>query len=155
MQIETHNRRVAETPALQTQTGPVSAALAQQRQKALARWDNEGGAGPDGPQSQSGSGNGDNAAVPMTNTELVQLRIRVIALENLLIAVLAEGSGRQIELAVEMAKHISPRPGFTRHPLTIQAASHMLSLVERSGYLKSPQAAPEFAKQQLPTGGSG
>jgi hypothetical protein len=29
---------------------PASAARAQQRRKALARWDEEGGAGPDGPQ---------------------------------------------------------------------------------------------------------
>jgi hypothetical protein len=29
---------------------PASAARAEQRRKALARWDEEGGAGPDGPQ---------------------------------------------------------------------------------------------------------
>ena len=56
-----------------------------QRQCALARWDNEGGAGPDGPATVSS----DNARTPvpeLTNAELVTLRIRVIALENLMIS---------------------------------------------------------------------
>ncbi len=91
----------------------------------------------------------------MTNAELVQLRVRVIALENLLIAVLAEGSGRQIERAMEMAQHISPRPGFTRHPLTIQAARHMLSLVERSSQPTAPGNMSTSAEPQQPTGESG
>ena len=56
-----------------------------QRQKALSRWDNEGGARPvEAP-----------ADVPeLTNAELVHLRIRVIALENLIITLLSEGSDR-------------------------------------------------------------
>jgi hypothetical protein len=72
-------------------------------------------------------------AIPeLTNAELVQLRIRVIALENLVIALLAEGSDRQLAVACEMATYISPRPGFTHHPLTIQAATHMVELVDRA-----------------------
>jgi hypothetical protein len=31
-----------------------------------------------------------------------------------------------------MAVHISPRPGFTRHRLTLHAADEMLSLVDRA-----------------------
>jgi hypothetical protein len=72
----------------------------------------------------------------LTNAELVQLRIRVIALENLVIALLAEASDRQLELAREMAAYISPRPGFTQHPLTIHAAAHMVDLVERAGQFR-------------------
>ncbi len=49
----------------------------------------------------------------------------MIALENLMTAVLAEGSDRQLQVARKMAESISPRPGFTQHPLTIQAAGHM------------------------------
>ena len=45
---------------------------------------------------------------------------------------LAEGSDRQLQVAREMASYISPRPGFTHHPLTTQAAAHMVDLVERS-----------------------
>jgi hypothetical protein len=52
-----------------------------QRQRALARWDNDGGAGPDGPAAVSSDN--ERAPVPeLTNAELVTLRIRVIALKN-------------------------------------------------------------------------
>lgn len=96
------------------------------RRRALSRWENEGGAIASG-------ADGMHADVPdMTNAELVQLRIRVIALENLMIAVLAEGSDQRLQVAREMADYISPRPGFTQHPLTIQAADHMTDLVNRA-----------------------
>ena len=62
----------------------------------------------------------------------VALHVRVIALENLLISLLATASDQQLELAREMAGYISPRPGFTHHPLTIPAAAHMIDLIERS-----------------------
>ncbi|WP_460124223.1 hypothetical protein [Pseudomonas sp. S2_C03] len=68
----------------------------------------------------------------LTNAELVHLRVRVIALENLVIALLAEGSERQRAIAREMADFISPRSGFTQHPLTIHAADHMTHSVERA-----------------------
>lgn len=73
----------------------------------------------------------------MTNAELVHLHIRVIALENMLIAVLAEGSDRQLQVAREMAGYISPRPGFTHHPLTVQAADHMTDLVNRAFHFRT------------------
>ena len=101
-------------------------------QRALSRWDNEGGA--------LASAHGTHAEVPdMTNAELVQLRIRVIALKNLIIAVLAEGSDQQLQVAREMADYISPRPGFTHHPLTIRAADHMTDLVGRAVHFRSAQ----------------
>jgi hypothetical protein len=110
----------------------------QLRQKALSRWDNEGGASRQGSQDGSISGKPDLADVPqLTNAELVQLRVRVIALENLVIALLAEARDRQIALAREMAAYVSPRPGFTHHPLTIHAAAHMIDLVERAGQFRS------------------
>jgi hypothetical protein len=84
-----------------------------QYQKALSAWDNEGGARLDEVHAK---------IADLTNAELVHLRIRVIALENLIITLLAEGPDRQLEVAREMATYISPRAGFTRHPLTIQAA---------------------------------
>lgn len=103
-----------------------------QRQRALSVWDNEGGAGPDGPALAPAS---DKEYVPgpeMSDADLVALRIRIIALENLVIALLATAPDRQLELAREMAGYISPKPGFTRHPLTTHAADHMIDLVERS-----------------------
>ena len=104
-----------------------------QRQKALSRWDNEGGAEPRRPQEALISGEVQSEIPELTNAELVQLRIRVIALENLIIALLAEASDRQLDLAREMAAYISPRPGFTQHLLTIHAAAQMIDLVDRAG----------------------
>ncbi len=75
-----------------------------------------------------------------TQTELAQLRVRVVALENLVIALLAQAPEPQLRLAREMAVHISPRPGFTRHRLTLHAADEMLSLVGRARRFRS--AAP-------------
>jgi hypothetical protein len=99
---------------------------AEQRRRALSRWDNEGGAIPP-PRSELADD------IPeLTNTELVQLRIRMIALENLVIALLAEGSDHQLAVAREMAAYIAPRPGLTPHPLTIHAAAHMVELVDRA-----------------------
>lgn len=104
----------------------------QSLERALARWENEGGT--------SCSGHGGNAildeelseASPSTNTELSLLHIRVIALEGLVTALLVEASDRQINLAREMAAYISPRLGSTQHPLTIRAATQMIDLLERA-----------------------
>lgn len=107
-----------------------------QRQQALSRWDNEGGAGAGYTVAPAT----DKEQIPtpeMSNAELVALRVRVIALENLVISLLATASDQQLELAREMAGYISPRPGFTPHPLTIHAAAHMVDLVERSTRFRS------------------
>lgn len=102
-----------------------------QRERALSRWENEGGA--DEPLARAL-----RAAAPvMTNTELAHLHIRVIALENILLAVLSEGSERQIQVAHDMADMISPRQGATSHPLTIQAAKHMTDLIGRAKHFQS------------------
>jgi hypothetical protein len=111
---------------------PDSIDTSRQRQMALSRWDNEGGAGPGHPQEGLTSGEVQSDVPELTNAELVQLRIRVIALENLVIALLAEAPDRQLDLAREMAAYISPRPGFTQHPLTIHAATQMTDLVDRA-----------------------
>lgn len=58
---------------------------------------------------------GPNDDPPITSAELAQLRVRVIALENLVITLLVETSERQLILAREMAAYISPRPGATHH----------------------------------------
>ena len=104
------------------------------RHRALSRWDDEGGACADVADE------GPKDVPDMTNAELVLLRVRVIALENLLIAVLAEGSDRQRKTALEMAEVISPREGFTQHPLTIRAAQHMSDLVERANRVRTAQS---------------
>lgn len=107
-----------------------------QRQRALSTWDNEGGAGPEGPATGSALDTERTAIPDLTNAELVTLRIRVIALENLMIALLATASDDQLRLAREMAGYISPPPGFTQHPLTIYAAAHIVDLVERANHFR-------------------
>ncbi len=109
------------------------------RQQALSRWDNEGGAIPALEELHAGT----PSVPPLTNAELVQLQVRVIALENLVIALLAEASDAQRELVRDMATYISPRLGFTRHPLTLHAATQMLHLMDRARHfseLDGPQA---------------
>lgn len=108
------------------------------RQRALSRWDNEGGAGPEGPATDSALDIAQNEIPDLTNAELVTLRVRVIALENLIISLLATASDDQLKAAREMAVYISPRPGFTQHPLTIHAAAHMIDLVQRAGQFRTP-----------------
>ena len=106
-----------------------------QRSRALSRWENEGGAVC---QPREASDDEELASAPLlTNTEVLQLRIRVIALENLMIALLARAPAEQLELVRELAAYISPRPGFTLHPMTIRAANEMLCLLERSGQFRS------------------
>jgi hypothetical protein len=80
---------------------------------------------------------------PLTDTELLHLRVRVIALENLVIALLGHGSDRQLEVAREMATFISPRPGFTPHPMTVQAAVHMVDLVDRARHFRGGSTASD------------
>ena len=80
---------------------------------------------------------------PLKNAELVHLQIRVIALKYLLNLLLAGSSTSQQDLAREMADYISPRPGFTPHHLTLQAAAWMLNLVERAGRLNTLDFAEE------------
>jgi hypothetical protein len=113
---------------------------AEQRQKALGGWDDEGGAGPCGPLAAVRS-LGDDLPLPeMGKAEMLALHIRVIALENLLIALLATASDEQRQVARRMASFIAPRVGATPHPLTTLASAHMIALLERAGRF---EAKPE------------
>lgn len=108
---------------------------------ALARWDNEGGApaGADPGQCPVAvSGAAADAGTAPSGAELAHLRMRVIALENLMLAVLAAGPGRQLGTVRKMAAYISPRAGYTAHPLTLKAAAQMVRLVNRSAGFRRP-----------------
>ncbi len=107
-----------------------------QHQRALSHWENEGGACLRQSGTAATGGKRHSAEPPLANAELLQLRIRVIALENLMIAVLAASPDRRLERARELACHISPRPGFTPHRLTIRAAAQMVHLIERAGFFR-------------------
>ncbi|MEP7312917.1 MAG: hypothetical protein ABI859_10055 [Pseudomonadota bacterium] len=102
------------------------------RQLALSRWENEGGATSDRTRSVLNLGEVTAATPVLTNAELVQLRIRMIALEALVTVLLTEATDRQLERVREMAVFISPRPDATQHSLTIRAAAQMVHLVERA-----------------------
>ena len=73
--------------------------------------------------------------VALTLIEQEQLHVRVIALENLVIALLATATDQQLECARDMAAYIAPRPGATPHPLTLHASSQMLSMIDRATHL--------------------
>ena len=102
---------------------------ADKQPEALTRWDDEGGAEPEGAQLTAPDR---PCAPPPTSQEWAEMRTRVIALENLVIALLATASDAQRALARKMAVYITPRPGFTNHRLTIHAAHRMTDLIGRA-----------------------
>lgn len=100
--------------------------------RAIGRWENEGGAFTGLHQHRTPTVAGEIGDAAGGN-----LRVRLIALENLVVALLAGGPESQSELVREMAAYISPRPGATPHRLTVEAARNMLALLERAAHYKS------------------
>lgn len=96
--------------------------------RALSRWTNEGGAVEPSLANL--------VHPPMSQTELTQLRIRTIALENVVIALLEAAPDEQRATVREMADAIAPRSGSTPHPLTESAALHMNHLVDRAEHFR-------------------
>lgn len=116
---------------------------AKQRQRALAGWENEGGAGPCGPLETLRSLGTGHALPKMGKAEMLALHIRVIALENLVIALLASANEARREDARNMASYIAPRAGATPHPITTLASAHMIDLIERAGrFDDAPEVSP-------------
>jgi hypothetical protein len=72
----------------------------------------------------------------MGDVELQTLHVRVIALESLVVSLLASASDRQLNQAKRMAAYISPRSGATQHQLTVQAATHVADLIKRATPLR-------------------
>jgi hypothetical protein len=121
-----------------------------QRERSLSRWENDGGAGPDSSEVKLKRLEQRLPSRKMGDAEMLALRIRIIALENLVIALLVEASDREIELAEEAAAFISPRAGSRQHPLTICAANHMIDLVQRAARFRSHHAAERCAQAERP-----
>ena len=107
---------------------------------ALARWENEGGVTDSGQRGPGDLMTLASQLPALTPAEWDQLRLRVIAIENLLITMLARSSDRDRELARAMAHYISPRPGFTRHHLTLGADSQIERLVDRAVHFQGALA---------------
>jgi len=101
---------------------------AEHRPELLSTWDDDS-------LAQAPSASYPTSIPELTNTELVQLRIRVIALENLMISMLSKASDQEFERAEELASYIRPRPGSRPHPLTISAADHMTDILNRARHL--------------------
>lgn len=118
--------------AVLTDAGLDASDRAKWPQRALSRWENEGGAGTAGLQESSRLDACHPGTRSLTNTELLHLRGRVIALENLVVTLLAHAATPQLDLAREMATYISPRTGSIQHPLTVRAAAQMIRIVERA-----------------------
>ncbi len=101
-------------------------------ERAVARWENEGGAKDDG----------DPNPLPATivgalgDAEAVNIRVRLIALENIVVALLASGTQDGPKLVREMAQYISPRSEAMPHRLTIEAARHMRAIAERAEHCR-------------------
>lgn len=116
---------------------------------AIARWENEGG-------NTAGLHPHDRGSVvgAIGDVEDGNLRVRLIALENIIVALLAGAPDSQSALVREMADFISPRPGVTPHRLTIEAARNMVALVERAALYKAleEEKANEPAKLTSPSG---
>ncbi len=79
----------------------------------------------------------------LTNTELVQLQLRVIALENLVTALLSAASDEAADRARSIAACISPRPGSTPHHLTLGATAQMTHLLDRAEVLRERPACKD------------
>lgn len=74
---------------------------------------------------------------PVTSAEWDHLRFRVVALENLLIALMSDGSSPRLDRMREMARHVAPRRGCTEHPVSQFAAAQIVHLVERARHVKN------------------
>lgn len=80
----------------------------------------------------AGVDGGQQSLPAVSDAELAQLHVRVIALEGLLAALLVDASDAQIGRVRAMAAYISPRPGNTAHPLTERASGQMEVVLERA-----------------------
>ena len=74
---------------------------AQAETTALSRWESEGGSSIERPGARPNAEQLDRS--PLTKAELMQTRVRVIALEKLMIALLVKAAAPQLVVAREMA----------------------------------------------------
>ena len=99
------------------------------RASALARWDNEGGAlshpAPVAPPLVE-------VANHLSDQDLVCLRSRVIALENIVVAMLASASADQRAVVHDMALFVRPPLDAVQDRLTMHAADLMDHLADRA-----------------------
>ena len=105
--------------------------------RAIGRWENEGGSVCAWHREIPAEGNPATVAGEIGDAEAANIRVRLIAIENIIVALLANAPHDRLELIREMADFISPRPGMTPHRLTIEAARNMLAIVERAEHYRT------------------
>lgn len=106
--------------------------------QALSQWDGEGGSDhvtgrfvPPACTCRPESVN------PYATAEYTHLRGRLVALERLVMALLAQRSDGELRLARLAAADVLSRPGFTKHPVPLQAHRQIVHLLARSRHLRS------------------
>lgn len=104
--------------------------------RALSRWEDEGGALSCGPQEALAAECEKWDIPPLSDAEIIQLRIRMIALENVALGLLSMASDEQLAAVEQLAAFISPRAGATQHPLTLHAATQMEYFVGRARHFR-------------------
>src|SRR3546814_17475659 len=114
--------------------------------RAIGRWENHGGSSAGLHQQQM-----QTVAGEIGDAEASNLRARLIALENLVVALLAGAPDGQSVLVREMAAYISPRPGATPHRLTVEAARNIPAPLERAAHYKSLHAPADPRTPQIET----
>jgi len=70
------------------------------------------------------------------NAQLEHLGVRTIAVESLLITMLAQATEQHLELCREVADFVSARPGSAQRPGMIDAADQMVHLLRRAQRLR-------------------
>ena len=126
-----------------TEMGKTSGCAAMQA-SAIGRCENEGGPDHASPHSETAS----TVAGEIGDAEEGNIRVRLIALENIVVALLAGASQTQHEAIGDIVRYILPREGKTRHRLTIEAARNMVALVERADQFKKRAEAVRPASSQ-------
>jgi hypothetical protein len=115
--------------------------------RVIGRWENEGGAVTSWEHEAQPEFERATVVGEIGDAEAVNIRVRLIAIENIIVALLANAPDDRLELIKEMAEFISPRPGMTPHRLTTEAARNMLTIVERAEHCRrnaDPSSSSEF-----------
>lgn len=105
--------------------------------RVIGRWENEGGSVRVWHRNVPVEEKSATVAGEIGDAETTNARVRLIAIENIIVALLANAPDDRLELIREMADYISPRPGMTPHRLTIEAARNMLAVVERAEHYRT------------------
>ena len=110
----------------------IDRARAEAHERSIGRLEEKGGAQP----RPDPHGVEQTVVGAIGDAEAANLRVRLVAIENILVALLAAAPESQLELIREMAAYISPRSGKTPHRLTVEAARNMLAIIERAEHYR-------------------